>query len=216
MAKQLEFSGIKGHGGKRKRAGRKNNSGTVNHMEREKVDFKKLVHLTQKLKPIRFKLRNHEFLKEFKQACKRVQSFGLHVIHFAIQNNHIHFILEAKDNQALSNGMRSLGCKIAKLINRRVGTKGPVFHGRYHLHVLKKPTEMRNALRYVLLNQANHSKLIPYADEFSTAKYFTEFRHLLKENIGPLLKDHRTLELPEFLKSPTSWLCKSGWMRALG
>jgi REP element-mobilizing transposase RayT len=216
MAKQLEFKGVNGHGGKRRNAGRKNKSGMVNHMEREKVDFKKPLHLTQKLKPIQFRLRNHAFLKEFKQACKRVQSFGLHVIHFSIQNNHIHFILEAKDNKALSNGMRSLGCKIAKLINREMGTKGPVFDGRYHLHVLKKPTEMRNALRYVLLNQANHSKLIPYSDEFSTAKYFRDFRHLLRANIGPLLNDHRPLDLPEFLKCPSSWLCKSGWMRAPG
>jgi hypothetical protein len=37
-----------------------------------------------------------------------------------------------------------------------MGRTGPVFEDRYHAHVLRTPTEVRNAVRYVLGNFENH------------------------------------------------------------
>jgi hypothetical protein len=63
-------------------------------------------------------------------------------------------IVEAKDNQALTTGMRSLFTSLAKRLKR-----GKIFNGRYHLRAITTPTQMKNTLRYVLLNAAQHAKL---------------------------------------------------------
>jgi hypothetical protein len=39
-----------------------------------------------------------------------------------------------------------------------MASHGPVFHDRYHAHVLRSPAEVRNALRYVIGNHASHAR----------------------------------------------------------
>ena len=80
--------------------------------------------------------------------------------------------------------MRALAGRFAKIIrnysySRGSEKTGSVFKGRYHLHVLKTPKEVRNALEYVLLNLSKHQKLIEYVDEFSSGKTFKEWQKLL-------------------------------------
>ena len=53
---------------------------------------------------------------------------------------------------------KSLCISFAKRLNAKLAGKGPVFHGRYHLHVLQTPTEVRRALAYVLTNDAHHKR----------------------------------------------------------
>ncbi|HSM93653.1 MAG TPA: transposase [Anaeromyxobacteraceae bacterium] len=79
------------------------------------------------------------------------------ITHFSVQGNHIHLVVEAASTAALSNAVRSLSIRLAKRINRMMGRRGPVFEDRFHAHVLRTPTEVRNALRYVLANFANHA-----------------------------------------------------------
>ena len=75
MAKQLELKKVKGWGGKRKGAGRPNRTGLVSHGKREKVDFKKPIHITMQLKKGASKLRTKEWMKEFSLAAKRAKDF---------------------------------------------------------------------------------------------------------------------------------------------
>lgn len=97
------------------------------------------------------------------------------VVHFSIQENHLHLIVEAGGPRALGNGMRALSIRIARSLNTMMGRTGPVFEDRFHAHVLRTPTEVRNALRYVLENHVNHRARLglPAArgrqDEFSSA-----------------------------------------------
>lgn len=65
---------------------------------------------------------------------------GLRVIHFSLQTNHCHLIVEARDNETLTRGMRSLTVTIAKNVG-----KGKIQMGRYHLHVLRTIAEARKA-----------------------------------------------------------------------
>jgi|GEM_PF-2830286 len=58
--------------------------------------------------------------------------------------------VEAGSKTELSRGMQGITIRIAKALNRVMQRKGVVFDGRYHEHVLRTPTEQRNALRYVL------------------------------------------------------------------
>src|SRR6185312_1812920 len=106
---------------------------------------------------------------------------GLYIVHFSLLNNHLHMIVEAQNNKALGIGMRSFGCRLGKAIRKVTGGVGSVFAGRYHLHVLKTPTEVKRALEYVLLNRNKHENLIEGIDEFSSATTFKLWRKPLKD-----------------------------------
>ncbi len=212
MAKQLEFKRIKGWGGKRRGAGRPNKTGLVSHGKRPSVNFKNPPHLTMRLKKDAVNLRTRALLKEFKKCGKRAKEFGLYVNHFSLLSNHIHMIVEAKDNQSLSRGMKSLCGRFGRI----VGNGKSVFAGRFHLHQLKNPRAMRNALEYVLLNKSKHEDLLGYVDNFSSGAFFDGWKWLAGNN--PLLRDliGRRIELPDELSVSRSWLGRCGWQKALG
>ena len=80
----------------------------------------------------------------------------MRMVHFSVQGNHIHLIVEADDKKCLSRGLQGLNVRIARAVNRALGRKGNVFADRYHARILKTPTEVRNAVRYVLNNLRKH------------------------------------------------------------
>ena len=59
------------------------------------------------------------------------------MVHYSIQDDHAHFLVEAQGKVCLANGMKSLGARFARCVNR-------------------VPTEVRRALAYVLLNARKH------------------------------------------------------------
>lgn len=113
--------------------------------------------------------------------------------------------------------MRSFAGKLGKAIRRFSGGSGSVFSGRYHLRVLKTPTEVRRAMIYVLQNQAQHEDSIPYLDKYSSAPYFSKWCELMGSRMGPLLKNGAPQmggdPLPVYLSPPRSWLARWGWVR---
>jgi REP element-mobilizing transposase RayT len=91
--------------------------------------------------------------KVFAAACER---FGFRLVHFSIQRDHLHFLVEAADATALTRGMQGLAIRVAKALNKLWGRKGKVFGDRYHARPLKTPREVRHALAYVLNNAWKH------------------------------------------------------------
>jgi putative transposase len=82
--------------------------------------------------------------------------FGFRLVHYSVQGNHLHLLVEANDEQALSHGMNRLGVRVAKGLNRVMGRHGRVLADRYHAHILKSPTETRRAREYLLQNARRH------------------------------------------------------------
>jgi len=226
--KQLEFAGVNGWGGRRPGSGRKNLSRQVNHMKRPKVSLKVPLHVTLRLKERLPTLRKKSLFAEFKESLKGARNQGLNVIHFSIQSNHIHLFCESANNRSLSLGMRALAGRFAKILRKYFFSKGgersgSVFEGRYHLHLLKTPAEVRNALEYILLNLSKHQKLIEYIDDFSSGQCFKEWRTLLGKRFKSLVRSdgafwekHDPGDLIEILSPPQSWLARVGWIRACG
>lgn len=224
-AVQLEMTGLKGWGGKRRGAGRPNKSGTVSHAKRESVNFKLPLHLTLKLRAGVPNIRHKGILKLFQTCCGRAKRFDFHVLQFSLQSNHIHLIAEAKGNDALARGMQSLCSSFAKkmkLLMRSwknpVSWMGSVFVGRYHLRTIANPMQMKNTLKYVLLNWTKHAAFLEHFDEYSSCRTFSQWRKLLGRDFKLLIawqakdKPHDPLALG--LSSPRSWLAREGWMRA--
>jgi hypothetical protein len=53
--------------------------------------------------------------------------------------------------------MRALTIRLARRLNAMMRRTGPVLADRYHMHVLRTPAEVRNAVRYVRGNFASHA-----------------------------------------------------------
>jgi hypothetical protein len=89
----------------------------------------------------------------------RARGGSLRVVHDSIQADHLHVILEADDHTALSNGMRSFAIRIALRVNRLLAReRGHVWGDRHHRRDLTTPSEVRNALVYVLSNHIKHGE----------------------------------------------------------
>ncbi|MGZ3440596.1 MAG: hypothetical protein ACXVDD_13830, partial [Polyangia bacterium] len=73
-----------------------------------------------------------------------------------VQGNHVHLLVEARDERALSRGMNGLGVRVAKGLNRVMGRHGKVLGDRYHAHILRTPSEARRAHSYLLQNARKH------------------------------------------------------------
>jgi putative transposase len=162
-------------GGKRKGAGRKPNgekAGVV-HLTRACVK-KGPVHVNWRMRLGTWNLRQAKCFKAIKAAIGAARDrFGMRINHFSVQGNYIHFIVEAESNDALARGMQGLGVRIAKALNRVMKKSGKRLADRYHSHVLRTPTEVRHAVRYVLKNHLKHldSAQIGWMDDFSSEKH---------------------------------------------
>ncbi len=131
--------------------------------------------------------------------------------HYSIQRDHVHLLVESAGKQALASGMKSIASRLAFAVHRVFGRHGRVVDGRYHVHVLRTPREVRNALAYVLLNARKHWKERRGAappvrlDEASSGRWFDGWR-------GQSAVPARGREPPE-VSRPHTWLLAVGWRR---
>jgi REP element-mobilizing transposase RayT len=103
-------------------------------------------------------LREHSLFVVVRKALAAAkQQFDFSLVHFSVQRDHLHLIVEAIDRRALSRGVQGLSIRVARAVNRQLQRKGRLFADRYHARALKTPREVRFALRYVLLNVRKHA-----------------------------------------------------------
>src|SRR5262249_24584949 len=148
----LDLRAHRGWGGRRAGAGRKRSpKAGVPHASRAR--FRRLPsHVTLRLRPNLPSLRTvgiaHAIERSFAAGCARP---GFRLAHYSLQGNHAHLVVEAVDRDALGRGMKAIGARLARALNRVARRRRPVLAERYHLRLLPTPREVRNALRYVLL-----------------------------------------------------------------
>jgi putative transposase len=82
--------------------------------------------------------------------------FGFRLVHYSVQGNHVHLIVEAPDRRVLARGMQGLGVRIARALNRVMKRRGRVVADRYHAHILRTPSEVKRARQYLLANAQHH------------------------------------------------------------
>ena len=102
--------------------------------------------------------------------------FGMRIVHYSVQGNHLHLLVEAGDRDALARGMQGLAIRVAKSLNRLFARSGRVWADRYHSHVLRSRREAANAPRYLLGNFARHARqwgksAAQFGDGFSSVRF---------------------------------------------
>ena len=104
-------------------------------------------------------LRTHRCFRALRRAFERgCRRFGFRLVHFSVQGNHMHFIVEAPDTVALGRAMKGLEVRMARALNKVMQRRGTVFADRYHSHLLRSPREASHAVRYVLENWVVHAR----------------------------------------------------------
>ncbi|HET7786255.1 MAG TPA: transposase [Myxococcales bacterium] len=196
-SRQLALKLPSRRGGKRPGAGRKpkGRRALVSHHGRPRFEKPTAVQVTLRVAGHVWNLRSRRCFETIETCLAEARErFGFRVIEFTVLGNHLHMVVEADDDEALSRGMQGLNIRIAKALNRLMKRKGRVFADHYHSRLLRSPTELVNAIAYVLGNAAHHyGESGP--DRFSSRAYETPQRSRI-------------------LSHPRSWLLRSGWRRA--
>jgi REP element-mobilizing transposase RayT len=174
------------------------------------------VHVTWRLREGLPSLRSAAEFAVITRACEDVQAAreGFRVVHFTVMGDHVHALVEGASREELGSALASLTICWAKRLNRLWRRKGLVFPDRRHEHVLRSPTEVYHALRYVLSNARHHGvALRPGAfDPFSSASTFDRWRLSRSRPEVP----RRPSPPPGFhypVQPPGSWLLGVGWTR---
>lgn len=149
----------------------------------------------------------------FVELLAETQHPDFRIAHHSVQDDHIHLIGEATNAAALSSGMRSLAIRFAKRLDELLGRrKGKVWDHRYHRHDLRTPTEVKNALLYVLQNAKKHghaARSESFLDPHSSAAWFDGWVDVDRRTRDPTAE--RSWRPPR----PRTWLLDVGW-RARG
>ena len=88
------------------------------------------------------------FLQEFDVVTRRYRWISLA---YCLMSNHCHLVIETPE-RTLGLGMRQLASRHAQAFNRRHGTHGHVFQGRYGSELVDTDVYLAQLLRYVALN----------------------------------------------------------------
>ena len=177
-------------GGKRKGAGRKRKSALrrVSHKRRPQHASRFPLHVVLRARADAPGLRRGQVFRSVRSALEAgAARAGFRLIHFSVQGNHLHLVVEAADKLALSRGMQGLAVRLARAVNRAADREGRVFADHYFARELKTPAEVRRAVRYVLDNRMLHQGLEPRTDACASP--------------APLVR-------------PRTWLLTLGWLRS--
>jgi REP element-mobilizing transposase RayT len=161
-------------------------------------------------------LRSVQVLREIEETFRRGKERpGFRLLHYSIQGDHLHALVEADGAEALGRGMKSLAARFARAVNRALRRSGRVLRDHYHLHVLETPREVRNALAYVLLNGRKHlaERLrrtgrrvwATPLDPASSARWFDGWRE------GAVPATALAAAGAPAVAEPRTWLLRAGW-----
>ncbi len=218
--KQLSFRDQRmrsGRGGPRPGAGRPPASANppVHHVRRPPVARDCPSHVTLRLRRGLPALRTQRFLRELRPSLRRAcERRGFRVVHYSVQRNHLHPLVESAGKEALGRGMKAISARVARAAQRAFGLSGPVLHGRYHLRILRTPREVRRALAYVLLNARKHwrerfgASPPERLDAASSGRWFDGWCRVPGSREPP----PSLSESPE-VAPPRTWLLSVGWRR---
>ena len=206
-----------GHGGWRPGAGRPKKKGAISHRARARFSAHTPQHVTMRLAVDAPRIASRWLMSHvIRPAIRASEKPWFRVVEFNVLGNHMHLIVEAAGADQLARGVQGLAVRVARNTNSALNRGGKLFGQRYHARSLKTPTEVRNALRYVLLNRKHHAAEKRFErgwiDPCSSAIWFTGWKRRvpMSESIEAIATEPRPTALAH------TWLLKAGWCRRSG
>jgi len=219
---------VKTWGGARAGAGRPPNGegAGMPHDTRPLLASRHPVHVTVRMRPHVWNLRAKRSFRILERAfAKARERNGMRLCHFSVQGNHLHLLVEAKDKDALAQGMKGLAVRIARGLNKLMGTRGRVIADRYHARILRTPREVKNALASVLKNLHHRAKTwgkrvqsATWLDPCASGRWFDGWRWPTAKAASPrqgtgALAGPAQRTGPTPVARPHTWLLRTGWRR---
>lgn len=202
-------------GGARRGAGRRRTPGRrpgVAHVSRPEHRRAHPALVTLRARPELRCLRADRVFPHLKEALSKVSTESFRMIHFSIQADHVHLIVEAEGREALSRGMNGLAVRLARGINRVLGRAGKVWDDRYHARALANPRAVRNAIVYVLMNWKKH--LTPGRRSDALGSTSLDPCSSADSFDGWATREARSGRARDIVvASPRTWLASIGWRR---
>jgi REP element-mobilizing transposase RayT len=151
-------------------------------------------------------LRKQSVFVAMRRSLGRTTRGWFRIVHFSVQGDHVHMLVEADDKVGLSRGLTGATIRLARAINRVLGRRGRIWSDRYHARALKTPREVRNGIVYVLMNRKKH---MPGATDIDPCSSATSFTGWTSSPRGPPLASRET----DGVEAPATWLLRAGWKR---
>ena len=141
------------------------------------------MHVTLRLRSGLPSLRGGALFGAVRRAFAATSRDSFRLLHFSVQSDHLHLLLEADGPTRLARGVQGLAI-------------------RYHAHMLRTPREVRNAFVYVLQNFRKHRRGEAGLDPRSSAAWFQGWRTIVAAPYGtaPVV-------------AARTWLARVGWRR---
>jgi putative transposase len=203
-------------GGARRGAGRKPKLARagVAHLRRPAHEWRHPLHVTIRVREGLPSLRSQSLFGCVRRQIAVAKRRLLRIVHYSVQSNHIHLLIEAADRGRLGAGMKGFGVRVAKNVNRMLSARGHIWADRYHARPLRTPREVRNALVYVLFNRAKHGGGAA-PDRCSSVIFFDGWSDAPAARERTALARMPIRGSPDKLPvvRPRTWLLSSGWKR---
>jgi REP element-mobilizing transposase RayT len=110
------------------------------------------------------------------RQMRRLNDEHFQIVHFSIQTNHVHLIVEGRDHETVTRKLWSLMVSFAKRLNAMLGSRrGKVWADRHYRRDVVGSREMNAVLRYVFNNAKKHGEIPAHVimlDPYSTAWTF--------------------------------------------
>jgi REP element-mobilizing transposase RayT len=147
-------------------------------------------------------LRSERLFAFVRRALAASSHNDFRILHYSVQDDHLHLIVEANDTRSLGRSLHGLAIRVAREVNRALGRRGSVWGDRYHARALSSPRAVRHALVYVLMNFRKHRGGERGLDPCSSALWFDGW-------CKPVRIAHGS---PPVVPART-WLAAVGWCR---
>lgn len=201
-------------GGWRPNAGRPKKRGSISHDARPEFPSRYPQHVTLRTIEGAPNIAADWLQKHIRGAMRASHKPDFRIVEFNILNNHLHLVVEAAGKDSLSLGMQGFEIRLAKRLNSALKRRGKLFAQRYHARILTSPTQVRNTLRYVLLNRRHHAAekyaAKNWIDPWSSAAWFDGWSRPISVDTW-WKKQLVAIEAPT--RRATTWLLSTGWKR---
>jgi REP element-mobilizing transposase RayT len=150
----------------------------IRHIARDQIKRTTPLHLTIKIESKKAGIKNKNILTALHHSIKNARLLGLRILHYSLEYDHVHLLVEADNNGILGRGMQSFGISFSKGINKIKQMNGRVFKSRYHFRKLKTPSEIKNVLNYILRNGIKHKHSSSILNPYNSFVVINDFSKL--------------------------------------